>query len=274
MIALTIYEGLAGDRNARAMRGARSLGDALGEALDLVPQHVGTPQPPASGGWAAQLQIASKGLRDLGAHMEDVLNRGGRPLTAMGRCAAALATLPPVARRYGGAAIVWFDAHGDSNVPAPGRSSENAYLGGMVITGAAGLWDSGLGGDVNLAQVILVGSRDLDPPEWARIESGEIVLVPPGPGLGARLRDALGGRAAYVHLDCDVMEAGLVPTEYQVSGGLSWSELSDACALLAEHEIVGLEIAEFEGEWPDGRQDDGARILSAVAPLLRKLAQA
>jgi arginase family enzyme len=141
----------------------------------------------------------------------------------------------------------------------------------MVLTGAAGLWPTGLGADTALSQVVLVGGRDLDPPERARIERGELALVAAGPDLAARLRQAVRGRAVYVHVDCDVLDAGLVPSEYQVPGGFSWPDLAEACAALAKHEVVGVEFAEFEGEWPNGAIDDGGRLVEAAGPLLRRM---
>ncbi len=189
----------------------------------------------------------------------------------MGRCVASLATLPPVARRYPDAAIVWFDPHGDCNVPGNGVGAEGGYLGGMVLTGAAGLWETKLGGDLALGQVVLVGSRDLDPAERIRIGTGEVTLVENGPDLGARLREAIRNRGVYVHVDCDVLEPGLVPTEYQVSGGLSVHDLTQACTALADHEVLGVEIAEFEREWPNGETDDGQSIIAAIEPLLRNI---
>ena len=95
--------------------------------------------------------------------------RGQRCITTMGRCAAGLATIPAVTRHHGQACVVWFDAHGDSNLPS---SSSVPYLGGMVITGAAGHWDSGLGGGLSMSNVVLVGARDLDPHERQLIDSG------------------------------------------------------------------------------------------------------
>ena len=271
MIALTTYIGRAGDRNARAMRGASTLGEALAKRTGLRPRRIGAPSQPIRGGWAAQLEAAISDLRQLGAYVGEILDRGARPLSAMGRCAASLATLPQVARRRPDAAVVWLDAHGDCNAPTEGARSADHYLGGMVLTGAAGLWPTGLGADLELSQVILAGGRDLDPPERARIERGELALVEVGPGLGARLRQAVRGRAVYVHIDCDVLDAGLVPSEYQVPGGLSLRDLTEACAVLAEREVVGVEFAEFEGEWPSGAIDDGGRLVEAAEPLLRKL---
>ena len=271
MIALTTYVGRAGDRNARAMRGASILGEALAKRTGLQPRRIGTPGQPIAGGWAAQLEAALSDLQRLGACVGEILDCGARPLSAMGRCAASLATLPQVARRRPDAAIVWLDAHGDCNAPTQGAESADNYLGGMVLSGAAGLWPTGLGADMELSQVVLVGARDLDPPERARIERGELALVEAGPDLAARLRASVRGRAVYVHIDCDVLDAGLAPSEYQVPGGFSLRDLAEACAVLAECEVLGVEIAEFEGEWPSGEIDDGSRLIEAVEPLLHKL---
>ncbi len=86
------------------------------------------------------------------------------------------------------------------------------------------------------------------------------------PGCGG----AIGDRSVYVHLDCDVLEPGLVPTEYRVPGGLSLHELTQACATLAEHGVLGAEIAEFEDDWPNGETDDGRSVIEAIEPLLRR----
>lgn len=145
------------------------------------------------------------------------------------------------------------------------------YLGGMVISGAAGEWDTGFGREVDLGNVILVGARDLDPPEQVRIDAGQIRLVRVGAGLGSRLKDAIGGRRVYVHLDCDVLDSGLLATEYQVPGGLQWTDLLDAFESLAAHELVGLEITEYEASWPGGKPNDPSQLLSAMQPVLAML---
>jgi arginase family enzyme len=81
------------------------------------------------------------------------LSAGHRAIVAMGRCAAG-SPLPVVAEPPD-ACVVWFDAHGDSNLPT---SNALPYLGGMVLTGAAGHWESGLGAGAIFAMV-LVGAR-------------------------------------------------------------------------------------------------------------------
>ena len=44
----------------------------------------------------------------------------------------------------------------------------------------------------------------------------------------------------------DVLEPGLVPTEHRVAGGLSLQQLKSIFEVLAEREVVEVEIAEFE----------------------------
>lgn len=265
---VTIYAGYAGDRNARGMRGAVDLGKAIAEFYGATSEIAGEAIDPVPGGWKAQLKSAFPTLQSLAAKIEERFESGEPLVLTTGRCAASLATLPVVARRYPDAAFVWLDAHGDSNRPSDDASTDASYLGGMVITGAAGEWETGLGAGLDLANVVLVGARDLDPPEQARIDAGEICLVPPGAGLGSRLKDAIGGRQVYIHLDCDVLTDGLVATEYQVPDGLQWIDLREAFEILAHHEVVGLEIAEYEASWPDGRPNDPGPLLVAIQPVL------
>lgn len=268
---VTIYAANAGDRNERAMRGAVSLGMAIARRIGVEPLAIGAPTALVEGGWAEQLKAAAPNLRLLARQVARHLESDDRTILTMSRCAAGIATLPLIAARFPDAAILWFDAHGDCNIPLEGGVADNSYLGGMVISGAAGEWDTGFGGGVDLANVILVGARDLDPPEQERIEAGQIALVPVGPLLGRRLVDAIGGRPVYVHLDCDVLSAGLIATEYQSPAGLSFEDLREAFGALAGLDVVGLEIAEYEACWPDGQPSCADRLLDAIQPVLAAL---
>jgi arginase family enzyme len=268
---MIIYAGNAGDRNERGMKGAVELGLLIAARMDVVPQMVGTASPVVEGGWADQLAAAAANLDQLAADLGHDLDGGGRVVLTMSRCAASIATLPQVARRYPDAAIVWFDAHGDCNVPSADGTMDQQYLGGMVITGAAGEWVTGFGDELDLANVVLVGARDLDPPERERIASGQIACLGGGPDLADRLLAAIGGRSVYVHLDCDVLEPGLLATEYQSPNGLSYAELKSAFDALASTDVVGIEIAEYESHWSDGRSNDANGLLNAIDPLLSAL---
>lgn len=269
MNALTIYAGNAGDRNERGMSGAIELGTAIAERYSVPTHIVGRAMKPIGGGWKIQLAAAAANMRLLAREVRACIEDGRSVVLTLGRCAASISTLPVIADHFPEAAIVWFDAHGDCNTPS--ERDAMSYLGGMVLTGAAGLWETGFGNSLSLANVILVGARDLDPPELARIASGQIELVSVGPNLGKRLLHAVAGRPVYVHLDCDVMTAGLIATEYQVPGGLGWSELREAFEALSECALVGLEIAEYEATWPNGHPNRPSELLLALRPALKEI---
>jgi arginase len=60
-----------------------------------------------------------------------------------------------------------------------------------------------------------------------------------------------------------------VPIEYEVPGGLSFEELKACITELAKRRVIGLEIAEFESEWRDGRAGSPDKLIDAIAPLLQ-----
>ena len=261
-LALTAFRARCGDHNDRAMRGSDLVAEGLSRRLGVPVTQVGSPEPALNADWKTELDAAAPALRELATTYEHLLGSGRTPLTAVGRCSAALATLPVVARHRPDVCVVWFDAHADLNTP---DNSTTDFLGGMALSGPAGLWDSGLGDGLALDNVVLGGARDIDQPEQALIDSGAVRLVPPGPGIAADLRAAIAGRPVYFHLDCDVLEPGTVPTDYRVPGGLSLTDLHAVCEVLAEHEPVGAEIAEFEGDTaPDA-------LLDALRPLTDRL---
>src|SRR5450631_2423605 len=265
-IALTIFQGRAGDRNSRAMAGAVLLGKELSVRVGVLGTVLGLPEPPLHASWDQELKAARPGLLTLAERYEKLLTARQLPLTVMGRCASSLATLPAIACHWPEACVVWFDAHADSNTPT---SVAIPYLGGMVISGAAGMWVTGLGHGLRISNVVLVGSRDIDPDEQQLIDSGAIRLVRAGAELAFELAKAVGDRAVYVHLDCDVLEPGIVPTEYVSPNGLSLLDLRIACETLAKGRLIGLEIAEFEATWPDSDAPVSPQgLLDSVAPLL------
>jgi arginase len=270
-VALTVYQGRAGDRNDLAAPGALAVAAALAKRIQCEPVTVGESAPALNTHWQTELAAALPALRALAQRCTDVFLQGHRLLTVNTRCAASLATLPVVARHRADACVVWFDAHADFNTPA---TSATGYLGGMAISGPTGMWDSGLGQGLRMSNVVLVGSRDIDPAEQRLIDAGLVRLVSPGARLAARLTDAVAGRAVYVHLDCDVLNPGIVPTDFVVEGGLSLDELRQACTAIAAHELIGMEIAEFQGAWRAGGEPVSALpLVDAVVPLLDALAR-
>jgi arginase/N-omega-hydroxy-L-arginine amidinohydrolase len=265
-LALTVFQGRAGDHNDRAYSGAAAVGAEWQQRLGLAAATVGTPEPALSTDWRTELTAAAPTLEAMSQRYEDIYTAGQTPVTALTRCAVALATLPVVARFHPDALVVWFDAHGDLNTP---QSSATAFLGGLALSGPMGLWDSGLGSGIAPANVVLGGARDLDPYERRLIDEGMVRHVPVGPRLLEDLDAAVGDRPVYFHLDCDVLEPGLVPTDYRVPNGLSFIELAGVANRLAENDVVGVEVAEFEGTWAQsGATGDARPLLTALTPLV------
>lgn len=219
------------------------LAAVLGERLGIEPIVIGEPSPSSPTGWAAELAEARPALQRMALHYDSQLTNHVTPVAAISRCAVALATLPVVARHRPDAVVVWFDAHADLNTPA---STETGYLGGLALSGSLGLWASGLGGGLSDENTILVGARDIDPFELQLLEDGRIELIRVAPDMAEQLRRAVAGRPVYVHLDCDVLDPGIVPTDYGVADGMTLAQLHACAQVLAHSEIVGLEIGELE----------------------------
>lgn len=267
--ALLHFAGRAGDHNDRAMVGSRELAAGLAARLRGEPTVVGSPEPALSTGWAEELSAAAATLRAMAARLDETLARGLLPVTALSRCAVALATVPVVAAHRPDAVVVWFDAHADLNTP---DTTTTGYLGGLALSGPMGLWSSGLGDGLEPRNAVVVGARDIDPPEQELLDAEGIAVVTVGPGLPEQLRRVVAGRPVYLHLDCDVLEPGIVPTDYLVPGGMTLADLRSAARVLADCELVGLEIAELESQ-PDAGDPPAYvdRLLDALDALLTGL---
>lgn len=264
-VAVVHFAGRVGDHNDSAMAASPRLAEVLARHFDATPVVIGAPRPARSAQWDVELESSRDELRQLGAHVDAVLAGGAKPVVALSRCAAALATLPAVARHRPDAVVVWFDAHADINTPA---STESGYLGGLALSGPLGLWDSGLGAGLAADRTVLAGTRDIDAPELETIETSALALVPPGDGFAERLEAAVAGRPVYVHIDCDVLDPGIVPTDYRVPNGLGLPDLAGAASALARCETVGIEIGELETRTGG---EDLDPLLEALAPLLDRL---
>ncbi|HEX2233190.1 MAG TPA: arginase family protein, partial [Thermoleophilaceae bacterium] len=70
--------------------------------------------------------------------LDDALEAGAYPILTASDCSICVGTLPALARRRPDAHVLWLDAHGDFNSP---DTSGSAFLGGMALAGACGMWD-------------------------------------------------------------------------------------------------------------------------------------
>jgi arginase family enzyme len=167
-----------------------------------------------------------------------------RPLVLGGCCCAHAGAVEGLAARHGRLGVVWLDAHGDLNTP---ETSPSGNTWGMPLRM---LLDAGT---VEMADVVLVGARNLDPPEEAFIAQSGLRVGEDGIGPALEGTDGI-----YVALDCDVLAPGEVSVFMPEPGGPS---LAQAEALLRS--IAG--SAPVLGAGLSGLRADPAN----VAPLTR-----
>jgi arginase family enzyme len=222
---------------------------------------VGSPSGPRTSDYDADLAASRGCLLEAGGQVDDALAAGEVPALVAGQCPIALTTLPAVGRHRPDARILWLDAHGDFNTP---ETSPSAFLGGMALSGACGLWDAGLGQDaVPADRVVLCGVRDLDPAEAEALDRSSATVIGAAIETLVYLANALDGAPVYVHLDLDVLDPTVMPAEYPADGGLPAEKLYDLLDAVADAcEIVGIEITCLE------RPDLAQMVGDTVAPVL------
>ena len=225
------------DRTPGAARGA----EALALALDPDARLVGEFGEPRIADWSDDLRDSRACIERAGHVVGEFLDTGAFPVLTSSDCSICLTTFAAVARRVPDVRVLWLDAHGDSNTP---ETTPSGFLGGMCLGASVGLWDSGFPPALEPERVRGVGIRDLDPGEWAP----QPYANEDGPW--------------YVHLDLDVLDPSVLPSQFPVPGGLSLDALR---ALLGGlNNVVGVEVTAFEA--PDGRVDAIATIVRELLP--------
>ena len=112
-----------------------------------------------------------------------------RPIVLGGCCCSHVGAVEGLAARHEKVGVLWLDAHGDLNTP---DTSPSGNEWGMPLRM---LLDRGT---IEAADVVLWGTRSLDPPEREFISEAKIGSDP-GQLLGR-------ADAVYVALDCDVLD--------------------------------------------------------------------
>jgi arginase len=189
--------------------------------------------------WERMATVYDRVAKEVAAAPAD----GGAPLVISGDCTTSLGVVAGLQRSGLAPSIVWFDAHGDVHTP---DTTTSGYLGGMPLRMLVGEGDETVAKHTGLravsaADVLLVGARDLDPPEETYLETAAIRrcrvaevtgdLLPPGP--------------LYVHLDLDVVDPDDLPgLLYPAAGGPALDEVGDAVrAVLSTGRVAALGVA-------------------------------
>jgi arginase len=189
---------------------------------------------------------------------------GGRITVVSGDCLVGLATLTGAQRAGLDPALVWFDAHGDLHTL---ETTGSGYLGGLSLRLALGghadrLAPLGLR-PVPESRTILVGARDLDPPEadWlatSGVRRSEIADLDPG---------ALPPGPLVVHVDVDVIDPDELPgLRFPAPGGPPARDVLTAVRrLLDTGRVVALDLACTWNSTLDGRiRQTRAGLLAAL----------
>ncbi len=179
--------------------------------------------------------------------------------TLGGSCDADVPSVAYLNRRYGDMTLLWIDAHGDLNTPA---SSPSKYFYGMPVRTLIGEGDGSivksLPSTLSPGQVILMGTRDLDPGEQLYIESRAIPVLSVSDieKHSKAVFDVIRSRGSanlYIHVDLDVLEPTQFPyVPLPVPAGLCMETLQSLLNKLnAEFNVVGLGLMECQ---PTGNQ--------------------
>lgn len=265
MINLIVSQGRVADRNAGTIVGAARTARALERRYGTKSRLIGKPAPPARDDWRVSLLQARETLIGLSEAIATSVKSGDLTVMLSNTCPASLASLPVVAREYPDAVVLWIDAHGDFNTP---DTTDTGYLGGMVLSAACGLWDSGHGAGLRSAQVVLIGARDIDPAERELLRSAGVRVIPPVDATPEAVVSALNGAQVWIHVDWDALEPGFVPADYQVPDGVLPAQLRAIFEAIPPTQMLGIELAEFNAPADETSSDKAlAIILDIVAPV-------
>jgi arginase len=213
----------------------------------------------------------------IASRVREVLEAGERPLVLGGDCTLLLGVFQALPRGSG----LWFvDGHADFFDGESSPTGEAADMDLAILTGhgSPGLLERD-GRVLDPAAVVLLGHRpaELHPDvarENARLDPAIYALTAPqvcerGPArVGTDAAARLAGSPAWLHLDLDVLDEGVLPAvTYPQPLGLDWDDLVALIRpLVAAPNLLGVSVADFN---PD-RDADGihaARIVKALESL-------
>jgi arginase len=215
--------------------------------LDLTPEpaELITPELPAGEIWSRLAALYTAVARAVTRGRAD-----GRPVVvASGDCLTALGTVAGLQAAGADPAVVWFDAHGDVQTP---ETSSSGYLAGMSLRLLTGYRPELIASRLRLRpvpedRIVLVGARDLDPPEAAYLDQAPIRRCQVTDLPVAELPDG----PFYVHVDLDVIDGAQLPAlRYPTPDGPDAGQVADALSLLlgtGRVAAVGIACSWFPG---------------------------
>jgi arginase len=223
---------------------------------------------------AAEVRRASAAVA---SRVREVSDAGECPLVLGGDCTLLLGVFQALARGSG----LWFvDGHADFFDGESSPTGEAADMDLAILTGHGplGLLERD-GPLLDPAAVVLLGHRPsaLDPDvarENARIDPAIQAVTAPevrergAARVGAEAAARLADRPAWLHLDLDVLDEGVLPAvSYPQPLGLDWDELvALARPLVATPNLLGISVADFNPDL-DADGTHAARVVEALDAL-------
>jgi arginase family enzyme len=239
---LIYSQGRVADKTVQTIIGAKLTAQALEKRYNVIGQAVGIPSMPALDDWTVSLPQANNTLKEIKETILASIDSKKLTILASNTCSVSLASLPVVAKRFPDNIVLWFDGHGDFNTPV---TTDSGYLGGLVLAGVCGFWNSGHGNGVNPKQVVLVGAHDFDEKESKLLKEADIKVIPPRDVTPESILKVIKNKKVWIHIDWDVLEPGFIPADYSVSDGLLLSQLQNVLRAIPIEQVQGLELAEF-----------------------------
>jgi arginase len=210
----------------------------------------------------------------IAARLREVIETGASPLVLGGDCTLLLGVIQALPRGSG----LWFiDGHADFFDGESSPTGEAADMDLAILTGHGppGLLEQD-GPLLEPAAVVLLGHRPdgLHPDvarENARLDPAIHAVTTPkvrqrgAASVGTDAAARLAERPAWLHLDLDVLDEGVLPAvSYPQPLGLDWDELVALCRpLIAAPNLLGVSVADFN---PD-RDADGSHAVRVVEAL-------
>ena len=248
----------------------RKMGLEVGRENDIA-----VPSPESRDPESTQLRFHAEILstcRELAVSVEKILQEGARPLVLGGDHSIALGTVSGVASYFRekdeNIGLLWFDAHGDMNLP---DTSPSGNIHGMPLAHLIGRGDDelasigGFKGKIKPENVALIGVRDIDKNERNIIRESGIHIYTMRDidergmaGVAKEALEVMNAGTAGFHLSFDV--DGLAPSVAPgsgtlVAGGVSFREAH----LLLEHcadsgTMVSMEVVELNPVIDNGNE--------------------
>ncbi|HAR6343027.1 TPA: arginase [Staphylococcus pseudintermedius] len=190
----------------------------------------------------------SKSLKE---KVSDSIRQQHFPVILGGDHSLAIGSISGVAEHYDHLGVIWYDAHGDLNVP---EESPSGNMHGMPLRILAGEGDEklvqlgGFAPKVKPENIVLIGMRDLDFGEREYIKKHQIRTYTMADIDEGGIRSVIEESIAYlkdktdgVHLslDVDALDPNETPgTGTKVSGGLTYRESHYALELLNQSGMI------------------------------------